>query len=70
MNSQDQSDHSDVPGSNFSRVDELCDEFEAAWKSGSPRPISSFLTGLDGDERIVVLRELLHIELGLRKNAG
>jgi serine/threonine protein kinase len=45
-------------------------EFEAAWTSGSPRPIASFLTDLHGEERILVLRELLHTELELRKNAG
>jgi serine/threonine protein kinase len=70
MNAQDQSDQSDAPGFSFRRVDELCDEFEAAWKSGSSRPIHSFLTGLDSEERLLALRELLHTELGLRKNAG
>lgn len=70
MTAQDQSDHSDVPGSSFSRVDELCDQFESAWTSGSPRSIASFLKNLAGEERILVLRELFHTELELRKNAG
>lgn len=70
MNVPNQPDQSAVPGSSFSRVDEVCDEFEAAWNSGSPRTISSFLTGLEGDERILVLRELLHTEFELRKKAG
>ena len=70
MNAKDQSDHSDAPGSSFSRVDELCDEFEAAWTPDSPCPIASFLTELHGEDRILVLRELLHTELQLRKNAG
>lgn len=70
MTVQNQPDNSTGPGSSFSRIDELCDEFEAAWKSGAPRTISSFLTGLEGDERILLLRELLHTELELHKNSG
>lgn len=70
MTVQNQSDNSTGPGSSFSRIDELCDEFEAAWNSGVPRSISSFLTGMEGDERILLLRELLHTELELRKNSG
>ena len=70
MTVQNQSDNSTGPGSSFSRIDELCDEFEAAWNSGVPRTISSFLMGMEGDERILLLRELLHTELELRKNSG
>lgn len=65
-----QSDSSAGPGSSFGRIDELCDEFEAAWHSSAPLTISSFLTELDGDERTLVLRELLHTELELHKHAG
>ena len=57
MTVQNQSDNCTGPGSSFSRIDELCDEFEAAWNSGVPRSISSFLMGMEGDERILLLRE-------------
>jgi len=68
MTVQNQSDNSTGPGSSFRRIDELCDEFEAAWNSGVPRTISSFLVGMEGDDRIPLLRELLHTELAHRES--
>jgi eukaryotic-like serine/threonine-protein kinase len=52
------------------RVDGLCDRFEAAW-AGAARPrIEDFLEGLGDAEAGTAFRELLALELALRRAGG
>ncbi len=48
------------------RVDARCDEFEHALAVGLPRSIESFLVGLEGEDRLTLLVELLVIEIDAR----
>ena len=52
------------------RVDGLCDRFEAAWAGGARPKIEDFLGELKGDESDLALRELLPLELALRRADG
>ncbi|MGO9922433.1 MAG: hypothetical protein ACLQIB_48020 [Isosphaeraceae bacterium] len=50
------------------RIDQACDEFEAAWKDGRRPRIEEFLAvDQPRPERLALLRELLNIELFWRK---
>jgi predicted ATPase len=51
-------------------VDAACDQFERAWQRGNRPAIESFLHQANGDERTVLLRELLLLEAGYRYRAG
>jgi serine/threonine-protein kinase len=51
-------------------IDRVCDRFEAAWQAG-PRPrIETFLAGLPDEEASAALRELVALEVELRRRAG
>jgi hypothetical protein len=52
------------------RVDEACDRFEAAWRSGKQPRIEEYLTSADGLERSELLRQLLALEIELRSVVG
>ena len=58
------------PMSRRERVDRVSDEFERLWKTGSARPIESFLAEADPGDRKLLLRELVTIELSMRDEAG
>ncbi len=49
------------------RIDEACDRFETAWRGGTRPDLEAFLAGFDGLERDRLLRELLAIELDLKR---
>src|SRR5262245_29859447 len=52
------------------RIDEVCDRFEGAWQT-DPRPrIEQFLGDAPEPERSAILRELLKLELELRRKSG
>jgi WD40 repeat protein len=51
-------------------LDASCDEFEAAWKAGQQPRIETFLGRVAGPERAALLRELLGLELELRRDEG
>ena len=53
-----------------SRVDQLCDEFETQWKSGSQPAIEDLLQQVAESDRPVLFRDLLILELALLSNAG
>jgi serine/threonine-protein kinase len=56
-----------------SRLDEVilhCDRFEAAWKAGSPVKIEQALAAASGEVRPALFRQLLALELELRRNRG
>ncbi|QEH34868.1 Serine/threonine-protein kinase PknB [Aquisphaera giovannonii] len=62
----------DLTDSRFRRVDQLCDGFEAAWRTGRPSPIESFLDHLAAGsaERAALLRELVALEAEFRRRLG
>lgn len=52
------------------RIDQTCDEFETAWKSGSRPFVDDFLSDFPEQARIVLLKELLPIEIAWRQRSG
>jgi WD40 repeat protein/tRNA A-37 threonylcarbamoyl transferase component Bud32 len=44
------------------RIDETCNRYEAAWRSGSPPRVEDFLAGWEGTERQALLRELVPLD--------
>jgi eukaryotic-like serine/threonine-protein kinase len=52
------------------RVDEACDRFEAEWRSGREPRIEEYLGPVAPLERPALLRELLALELELRRDRG
>ena len=52
------------------RVDSVCRRFEAAWKTGEQPLPEDFTTGWEGEDRLVLLRELILIDMDYRKRAG
>ena len=51
------------------RLDQVCNRFEAAWRTGEPR-IEDFLDGWSGAERLRLLRELVLLDLHYRRQRG
>ncbi len=47
------------------QIDEICDEFENAWKNGHPLRIEDCLAQVDKEHEAALLRELLEIEISL-----
>ena len=52
------------------RINRLCNEFEASWQAGTPRPLEKLLNDLTGTEWQAAFRELLPLELEYRRRAG
>ncbi len=52
------------------RVDLLCDRFETAWAGGERPRIETYLEGPDGLAASAAFRELLNLELALRRATG
>lgn len=52
------------------RIDQTCDEFETAWKSGSRPFVDDFLSDFPEQARMVLLKELLPIEIAWRQRSG
>jgi hypothetical protein len=52
------------------RVDEICDRFEDAWKTGQRPGIEDYLGDAPQQERAALLRELLSLELAYRRQSG
>jgi eukaryotic-like serine/threonine-protein kinase len=59
-----------APLSAVQRLDEACDEFEAAWKAGLRPRIEAYLDRAPESEQDQWLRELLVLEIELRRAAG
>jgi eukaryotic-like serine/threonine-protein kinase len=59
-----------LPPSEARRVDQRCNDFEAAWKSGARPDLTSYLAGVSGPERRVLLAELLKVEVSYRRRSG
>jgi serine/threonine protein kinase len=52
------------------RVDQACDRFEKAWKDRQGPRIEAYLAEVPEPEQMPLLRELLALELELRRNVG
>src|SRR5687768_17166122 len=52
------------------RIDALCDRFEAEWRAGRPTPIEELLTNVPSDQWEAALASLLRVELELCQRAG
>src|SRR6266851_8127627 len=52
------------------RVDEACDRFEAAWRAGHRPRIEDYLAEVASAERPTFFRQLLLLELELRRSGG
>jgi serine/threonine protein kinase/formylglycine-generating enzyme required for sulfatase activity len=65
-------DHSSSPAMpiRLERFIPICARFEALWAEGARPRIEDFLAGAEGRERAILLRELLMLEMHLRKRAG
>jgi len=59
-----------VPLSLKKRVDQACDRFEKAWKDRQGPRIQAYLAEVPEPERAPLLRELLALEIELRRNVG
>ena len=53
-----------------SEVDEVCDRFEACWRTGVRPAIEDFLVGSPGSRRPMLLGHLLSVELEYRMRLG
>jgi WD40 repeat protein/predicted Ser/Thr protein kinase len=59
-----------LPESLARRVDQVCNRFEAAWKTGTPPRLEDFLSDAPGPERAALLRELVPLEVYYRRARG
>src|SRR5262245_38873970 len=66
--------YENLPLDDAARVDEACDRFEQAWKAaraeGEPPRIASYLEGVAGAGRAVLVRELIELDRDCRKRYG
>jgi serine/threonine protein kinase len=60
----------DLPPAARRRIDQICDEFEAAWKADPPPRIEEYLARAAEGDRATLLYELLVVELGCRGKLG
>jgi WD40 repeat protein/serine/threonine protein kinase len=59
-----------LPPTLADRIDQVCDRFEADWKTGQRPLIEDWLDAAADFERSTLFRELLAVELEFRANAG
>jgi anti-anti-sigma factor len=59
-----------APLSLAKRVDESCDRFEKVWKGGRGPRIEDYLADVPEPDRVPLLRELLALEIELRRDGG
>jgi WD40 repeat protein len=70
VSEDDPPDPDPLPLTLAERVDLACVDFEDAWRGGRGPRVETYLAGATGRERLALLRELLAIELALRRAAG
>ena len=51
-------------------IDDICDRFEAAWKSGNVPDLSEYLEKVEEAQQLELCRELIAIDLTYRARAG
>lgn len=70
MQDQNPKDKPQYPVSRLERVDQVCDEYERQWNAGELPEIESFLEDADEDDRELLLRNLVALDLSLRSESG
>jgi hypothetical protein len=70
MNHLNSADDLSLSPSLVTRIDEVCDRFEAQWKAGGCPKIEDYAAGWGGPERARLLRHLLDLELDYQRKAG
>ena len=70
MNADLSSGFDDLLTAVVERVDQVCDRFEAEWKTERRPMIEDYLDGATGQERSALLRELLKLEVQLARCDG
>jgi tetratricopeptide (TPR) repeat protein len=70
MNPRQAVGHDGLGVTDWRRVDAQCDRFEAAWSSGEPPDLSTFLAEASGAVRAALFRELLALDLAARRALG
>src|SRR5437016_784705 len=63
-------DSSDPALARAQQIDQICDRFEAAWRTGRRPRVEDFLDEATGPERTALLCELLAVEVYHRRTAG
>jgi hypothetical protein len=58
------------PNSLEHRIDSACDRFESAWRAGARPQIEAALVEFDPSDRSALFRELLALEIELRRRSG
>src|SRR4051812_48134674 len=58
------------PAAVLLRLDEMCQRFEAAWKSGPPPVVETYLQECPETERSALLQQLLPLDLEYRARQG
>ena len=53
-----------------SLIDAVCDEFERAWAAGESPRIEDYMNRAGEEARVTTFRELLNVELELRRSAN
>src|SRR5262249_54670785 len=70
MSHEPSSSGESLPLSAEKRVDEVCDRFEAAWRAGRKPRIEEYVITAPQPERAALLRQLLSLEVELRRQCG
>src|SRR5262249_45819431 len=64
------SDRSSWTAATARRLDQACDQFEAAWKAATPLRLEDELDGWQEPERTLLLQELIAVEVHYRQLGG
>src|SRR5262245_21013807 len=70
MHSADHPEAASLTPEAVRRIDQACDQFEAAWQAGERPRIEEYLGNAAGPERSALLRQLLLLEWDYRRQAG
>ncbi len=58
-----------LPAAAVERIDEICDRFETAWKTGARPQVDDFVDSMTGPERDALRHELLRVDQHYRRRA-
>jgi serine/threonine protein kinase len=70
MDARRPDDFGALPPTHAWRVDAMCQRFESEWRAGHEPRIEIFMAQADQPQRVALFRELLALELELRKGCG
>ncbi|MEM7477677.1 MAG: hypothetical protein AAF483_22030 [Planctomycetota bacterium] len=70
MDNPNSKQESHRPSSRLERVDQACDEYGRQWNAGASPKIESFIANAIANDRRLLLRHLLALDLSLRSESG